>query len=363
MGPRRCYLVAARWYGEGPPLIAAAPRPDALVRSVDPATGATTAVHERTDATWVDIVPGCRRGPPSAGSSPWPNLDGARRLVVDDEPVTPPTLQVRAVLDVGRHRAVHAAARPGVDPACSRGGPGGAVRCTRPVARRRARRRRDRLSSWSPASTRGRRSPSPHGAERCRHDEPRRRAAACTRASRSRARAPGSCRPRCCCPSGHKPGTRLPGADGPVRRAARPARARVPQRLPDQPVVRRAGLRGRGRRRARHAGARPGVGTRGAPRPRRAGARRPGRRAARRRPREHPDLDLDRVGSAAGPSAGTSPRSRCCAGRTCSTPRSPGRPSPTGRSTTPTTRSATSATRDQTEAYAPELADRRRGRS
>ena len=73
-----------------------------------------------------------------------------------------------------------------------------------------------------------------------------------------------------------------------------------------------------------HAGPRAGLGARGAPRPRHARARRPGGRARRgaealARRRRHRRASA----SAAGRSAATSPRSRCCAAPTSSTPRSP----------------------------------------
>ena len=83
-------------------LIVVQPRDQRALRvlRVDPATGATTPVHEDTDPHWVEIVPGvpARTG---SGALLWITDDGtARRLLVDGEPVTPPTLQVRAVLDV-----------------------------------------------------------------------------------------------------------------------------------------------------------------------------------------------------------------------------------------------------------------------
>ena len=57
-------------------------------------------MHEDTDRHWVEIVPGVPARTAS-GALLWITDDGAaRRLLVDGEPVTPPTLQVRAVLDV-----------------------------------------------------------------------------------------------------------------------------------------------------------------------------------------------------------------------------------------------------------------------
>ena len=94
------------------------------------------------------------------------------------------------------------------------------------------------------------------------------------------------------------------GAARPVRRAARPAGAVRPQRLPRPAVAGRPGVRGADRGRARHARARAGLGPRGRVRLRRRHARGPGRRAAGRggaghRPRSvhcgHSRLVLRRV--------------------------------------------------------------------
>ena len=104
------------------------------------------------------------------------------------------------------------------------------------------------------------------------------------------------------------------------------------------------------------------VGARGPARPRAARARRPGRGAARRGrrqpgprpdPRRDPRLVVRRLPRGA---------RACCAGRTCSTPRSPARPSPTGGSTTPTTPSATSGTPTSTRGVRAQSSAARRGR-
>ncbi|CAG7603680.1 hypothetical protein SBRY_10642 [Actinacidiphila bryophytorum] len=74
------------------------------------------------------------------------------------------------------------------------------------------------------------------------------------------------------------------GADGPLRRSARPARAGRAQCAPGLAVVRRPGLRGGRRRRPRHTGALPGVGEGHRRRAaRRGGPGGPDRRAARAR--------------------------------------------------------------------------------
>jgi dipeptidyl-peptidase 4 len=95
------YLVAVTWDETGP-LLVVQPRDQRCLRllTVDPATGVTTEVHAETDERWVEIVPGvpARTG---AGELVWAaDRDGMRRLLVGGEPVTPVSLQVRAVLDV-----------------------------------------------------------------------------------------------------------------------------------------------------------------------------------------------------------------------------------------------------------------------
>ena len=95
------YLAQATW-PDAAPTIVVQPRDQRALRvlRVDPATGATTPVHEQTDARWVDIVPGVP-ATTASGAFVWTaDGDGARRLTVDGEPVTPPTLQLRGVLDV-----------------------------------------------------------------------------------------------------------------------------------------------------------------------------------------------------------------------------------------------------------------------
>jgi dipeptidyl-peptidase-4 len=95
------YLADAVWDGHDL-LIVVQPRDQRALRvlRVDPATGVTTPVHEQTDPAWVDIVPGVPAHTGSGALVTVGSVDGGLRLVVDGEPVTPPTLQVRDVTDV-----------------------------------------------------------------------------------------------------------------------------------------------------------------------------------------------------------------------------------------------------------------------
>ncbi|GHE29303.1 peptidase [Streptosporangium violaceochromogenes] len=95
------YLVTASWDSHALSLVTLT-RDQRTMRlfSVDPETGASTLVRENTDPAWIDIVVGVP-GHLSDGTLVWAaDIDGGHRLVIGDEPVTPPTLQVREILDV-----------------------------------------------------------------------------------------------------------------------------------------------------------------------------------------------------------------------------------------------------------------------
>ncbi|GAA5140027.1 S9 family peptidase [Pseudonocardia adelaidensis] len=95
------YLADAVWDGHGL-LIVVQPRDQRALRvlRVDPATGATAPVHEQTDPVWVDIVPGVPAHTASGALVTVGDVGGSMRLLVDGEPVTPASLQVRDVADV-----------------------------------------------------------------------------------------------------------------------------------------------------------------------------------------------------------------------------------------------------------------------
>jgi dipeptidyl-peptidase 4 len=95
------YLADVVWDADGL-LVVVQPRDQTALRAlrVDPTTGATTLDHERTDPVWVDIVPGVPAHTASGALVTVADAEGARRLVVDGEAVTPSSLQVRSVLDV-----------------------------------------------------------------------------------------------------------------------------------------------------------------------------------------------------------------------------------------------------------------------
>ena len=68
------------------------------VRVVDPATGTTELRFADEDDAWVELVPGSPRLLPDGRLVVTADRDGARRLLVDGEAVTPPDLQVRSIV-------------------------------------------------------------------------------------------------------------------------------------------------------------------------------------------------------------------------------------------------------------------------
>jgi dipeptidyl-peptidase-4 len=96
------YLADASW-DDHALLITVQPRNQRVlaVLAVDRYTGTTGPIVRNTDPAWVDIVPGVPAHL-STGALVWTSdlRTDARRLVVDGEAVTPPSLRVRSVLDV-----------------------------------------------------------------------------------------------------------------------------------------------------------------------------------------------------------------------------------------------------------------------
>jgi dipeptidyl-peptidase 4 len=95
------YLVDVQWTSDG--LIITTQRRDQRmieVLEVSPTTGATELRWADMDDQWVELVPGVPRLAPDGTLVTCADRDGARRLLVDGEPVTPPELQVRAVESV-----------------------------------------------------------------------------------------------------------------------------------------------------------------------------------------------------------------------------------------------------------------------
>ena len=99
------YLARFEWSEGWPPLIFVVSRDQRRVQllEIDPATGATTLVRETTDPEWVELVSDAPRRS-VAGRIADVVADretDTYRLTIDGEPVTPPGLQVRGVVDAG----------------------------------------------------------------------------------------------------------------------------------------------------------------------------------------------------------------------------------------------------------------------
>ncbi|MFM8266807.1 MAG: prolyl oligopeptidase family serine peptidase [Ilumatobacteraceae bacterium] len=94
------YLVDVVWAEPTRLVIAVQSRDQRIIDylSVDPFDGTTTTLLTDTDPAWVELVPGTPAvvaGGPLVTAA---DRDGARRLLVDGTPVTPPDLQIRAVV-------------------------------------------------------------------------------------------------------------------------------------------------------------------------------------------------------------------------------------------------------------------------
>lgn len=95
------YVVGAGWDDHGPHALVQS-RDQRTVRflAVDPADGTTSLLDERRDAHWVQLLPGLPARTASGALLSHADLHGTRHLTVDGVPVTPPGLQLRAVLGV-----------------------------------------------------------------------------------------------------------------------------------------------------------------------------------------------------------------------------------------------------------------------
>jgi dipeptidyl-peptidase-4 len=93
------YITSVEWSRAG--LIMAVQARDqrgTMTLKIDEITGETEVLAHDYDDAWVELVPGVPRLLPDGTLVSAADRDGARRLMVDDQPVTPVDLQVRAVL-------------------------------------------------------------------------------------------------------------------------------------------------------------------------------------------------------------------------------------------------------------------------
>jgi len=108
------YLAAAHWDEHGP-LIAVQSRDQRqlTVLAVDPPTGETTWLGAQSDEDWVDLIDGVPRRLSDGRLVTVAGADDTVSLLVDGAAVTPPGLEVRAVLAVADDNVLFAA---GTDP-------------------------------------------------------------------------------------------------------------------------------------------------------------------------------------------------------------------------------------------------------
>ncbi|MGH8892627.1 MAG: prolyl oligopeptidase family serine peptidase [Actinomycetes bacterium] len=101
------YLVTARWTPAGA-LLHVMSRDQRRTRtvSVDPATAGTAVLAGDRDDVWLDVVTGVPALLPDGRLVSTADMEGARRLVVDGRPVTPPEVQVSHVVSVGEQGVV-----------------------------------------------------------------------------------------------------------------------------------------------------------------------------------------------------------------------------------------------------------------
>ena len=108
------YLTTVHWSADGDPVLGLMNREQTRITYalLDPDTGMVTLHSEESDPRWVDIFPGVPAWisgaddgdeEPSAALVTVGPREGANRVLLDGEPLTPPELQVRAVLSVGEH--------------------------------------------------------------------------------------------------------------------------------------------------------------------------------------------------------------------------------------------------------------------
>jgi len=92
------YLTGASWDSHGPLLsVQSRDQRTVLILAADPATGATTVLHEERDPAWVELIYGAPLRTKAGRLVRVSDLGGDRRLVIDGEAVTPDGLQVREV--------------------------------------------------------------------------------------------------------------------------------------------------------------------------------------------------------------------------------------------------------------------------
>jgi dipeptidyl-peptidase 4 len=114
------YLARVTVPDTGNPLVTLLSRDQCrqVILDVDPQTAEARLLRERTDPEWIELLPGVPTRTPEGGlvEIVADRAADTYRLVVDDSPVTPPGLQVSAVVDAGAPDALVLASEDPVSP-------------------------------------------------------------------------------------------------------------------------------------------------------------------------------------------------------------------------------------------------------
>jgi dipeptidyl-peptidase 4 len=138
------YLTSAHWSRGGPALLQVASRDQRTMRVLAVAEdGTAERICEDVDAAWVDVVVGTPAWTPSGELVRVVARDGAYRLMIGEDPVTPVGLNVAAVLDVSDDVLFTATGEDAAEVHVYTGGPNGTVRLTREPGVHQAARRGD----------------------------------------------------------------------------------------------------------------------------------------------------------------------------------------------------------------------------
>ncbi|EST39089.1 hypothetical protein N566_03900 [Streptomycetaceae bacterium MP113-05] len=110
------YLARVHWSAYGPPLLLVQARDQRsqVYLTVDTGSGATSPLRTEEDEVWLELFVGSPAWTPGGRLLRLTDTGGARALAVDDHLLTPATLHVRAILDVGEHDVLFSAS-PGGD--------------------------------------------------------------------------------------------------------------------------------------------------------------------------------------------------------------------------------------------------------